>query len=61
MLRTIAAVVIGLVVGLIFNMALVKLNMFLYPPPESFDWADTQGVESYVATLPTLAFIIVLI
>jgi len=30
MLRTIAAVVIGLVVGLIFNMALVKLNMFLY-------------------------------
>ncbi len=61
MCRTIFAVIIGLLVGAMFNGALVCLNLFLYPPPEGFDWDNTELVATYFESLPTMAFIVVLI
>ena len=61
MLRNIAAVVVGLIAGMVLNMVFVFLNLVLYPMPEGLDWADTDGVAEYFASLPMMAFVIVLI
>lgn len=61
MFRNIVAVIVGWIGGSLFNIALVFLNMAIYPVPETFDWADTESVETYFSSLPVMAFIIVLI
>jgi len=61
MFRNIAAVVVGGVVGLLFNASLVSLNVFLFPTPEDFTWEDSSIVSAYFDTLPLTAFLIVLI
>ncbi|MDG2424540.1 MAG: hypothetical protein P8M22_11230 [Phycisphaerales bacterium] len=60
MLRSIIAVVIGLIAGMIFNMALVVLNIALYPMPEG-GWDDPDMVAIYFFKLPFMAFFIVLV
>lgn len=55
------AVVVGLAAGMAVNMALVMLNGYvLFPMPEGMDMYDPQQMNTYVATLPTAAFFIVL-
>ena len=61
MLRNIAAVIAGLVVGSAVNMALIMLNMFvLFPAPAGLDMADPVAMNAYIAGLPTAAFLVVL-
>jgi hypothetical protein len=62
MLRNIGAVIAGLVVGMIVNMALVMLNGYvLFPMPAGMDMNDPAQLNNYIATLPQQAFIVVLL
>ena len=61
MLRNICAVVVGLIAGMAFNMALVILNNALYPMPEAAFRNDVEALEVYISNLPLLAFLIILI
>jgi hypothetical protein len=62
MLRNIGAVLAGLVVGMIVNMAFVMLNTFvLFPMPEGTDMNNPDQFNAYIATLPFAAFLVVLV
>jgi hypothetical protein len=61
MLRNIGAVLLGLVVGSVLNMALIMANMSLFPGPAGLDFDDTAAMAEYVASLPDSAFILVLL
>ena len=61
MLRNIGAAVAGLVAGMSLNMALIMLNSkVLFPMPEGMDMYDTEAMNAYIATLPAVAFFVVL-
>ncbi len=61
MLRNIGAVIAGLIVGSIVNMALIMLNAtVLFPMPDGLDMSDTAAFNAYIADLPSTAFILVL-
>jgi hypothetical protein len=61
MIRNIVAVIAGLVVGMLVNMALVLLNVYVFfPMPPGTDMADPEQFNAYIATLPTAAFFLVL-
>ena len=61
MIRNIVAVIAGLVVGMLVNMALVLLNVYVFfPMPPGTDMADPEQFNAYIATLPTVAFFVVL-
>jgi hypothetical protein len=61
MIRNVCAVVIGLIVGMAVNMAIGFLDSMLYPMPEGVDFSDTEGMEAYIATLPVLALLIIMV
>ena len=62
MWRNIFAVLGGLIVGGLLNMGLIELNMrVLFPTPEGMDTNDPEQFNAYIATLPTLAFFVVLL
>ena len=61
MIRNILAVVVGLVVGMAFNMFMVIVNTAIYPMPEGVTFEDPEGLEAYLAGLPLTAFLIVLL
>lgn len=57
MLRNIAGVVLGLIVGSVANMALIRLNVALFPMPEGIGMEDQQAFKAYIASLPPAAFL----
>lgn len=62
MLRNIGAVIAGLFVGSLVNMAFVLLNSYvLFPMPEGMDMMDPERFNAYLATLPVAAFLVVLV
>ena len=63
MRRKILAVVIGLVAGGIFNMALVQVSNMLYPLPEGVDPNNFEQFRAHVEAngLATGALLIVLV
>jgi len=62
MMRNILAVIAGLAVGMGVNMALVMFNGYvLFPMPAGTDMNDPEQMNAYIATLPTAAFLVVLI
>ena len=61
-LRNIVAVVVGFLVGSALNMGIIQLNMrVLFPMPEGMDMNDPEQFNTFIATLPTLAFFVVLL
>ncbi len=61
MLRNVGAVLLGVFVGMCVNMALIMLNAHvLFPMPAGMDMNDPVQMNAYVATLPTVAFLVVL-
>jgi hypothetical protein len=58
-LRNILGVVVGLVVGSVANMALVQLNLTLFPMPDGADMNDPVAFAAYVQSLPATAFLLV--
>ena len=57
MLRDIGAVVAGLIVGSVANMALVFANMAVFPGPPGLDFNDPAAMAAYVGGLPPQAFL----
>ena len=61
MLRNIGAVIVGLIAGNVWNMALIMLNAtVLFPMADGTDMQDPEQMKAYVATLPAHAFVTVL-
>lgn len=60
MIRNIAAVIAGLVVGMIVNMALIQLNTVFFPLPEGVDMTDTAQMREVVQGMPAAAWILVI-
>ena len=63
MIRKILAVVLGIVAGSVFNMAVVTLSQAVYPLPEGLDPHDFEAFKAHVEAngLPTGALIMVLV
>ena len=61
MIRNILAVIVGLAVGMAFNMFMVIVTTALYPMPEGVTFEDPEGLEAYFAGLPLAAFLMVLL
>ncbi|NCF55898.1 MAG: hypothetical protein GWP41_06485 [Planctomycetia bacterium] len=52
------AVIVGLIVGMACNLALVEVNFIFYPPPADLSMGDTEGFRQYMSTLPLTAYFI---
>jgi len=63
MIRAILAVVLGIIAGGFFNMALITVSHTVYPLPEGVDPNDFEAFRAHVEAngLPTGALIIVLV
>ena len=63
MIRRILAVVLGIVAGSLFNLAMVNISHAVYPLPEAVDPNDFDSFRAYVEAngLPTGAMILVLV
>ncbi|MDC1142039.1 YrzE family protein [Planctomycetota bacterium] len=62
MIRNILAVIVGLVVGGVLNMTIIQFNMnVLYPAPKGMDPNDVDQFNAYLSTLPTMAFVVVIV
>ena len=59
MLRNIAAVIAGLVVGMIVNLALIQLNTVFFPLPDGVDMTDTAQMKDAIQGMPVAAWILV--
>ncbi len=60
MLRNIAAVIFGLIVGSIVNLALLQLNLVLFPLPEGVELEDTERMREVVQGMPPKAWVLIL-
>ena len=59
MLRNIGAVVLGMIVGMVVNMALISLNGYVvFPMPEGMDMYDPEQLSGYIETLPAAGMIL---
>ena len=63
MIRKIMAVVIGIVAGGVFNMAMVTASHAVYPLPDGIDPNDFEALKAHVEVhgMPTGALIMVLV
>ncbi len=52
---------VGLGLGMALNMGLITLNMTLHGPPEGLSWEEPAQVEAFMASMPVLGFLIVLL
>ncbi|OUU24945.1 MAG: hypothetical protein CBC13_02795 [Planctomycetia bacterium TMED53] len=58
-IKLIGAGLVGMIVGMAANMALVTVNLMIYPPPEGFDpEKDANAWPEFISTLPAEAFLI---
>lgn len=61
MLRTVGAIVAGLVVGMVVNLAIIQLNTLFFPLPDGVDLADTEQMREFVQRQPAAAWILVFV
>lgn len=62
MLRNTFALVLGLIVGMAVNMGIIMLNSsVLFPMPEGTSMADPAQMNAYVASLPIIALLVVMV
>ena len=59
MLRNVGAVLVGLVIGAILNMALVQLNLVLFPFPTDVDLGSPEELAAAIRSMPPAAWILV--
>jgi hypothetical protein len=60
-LRSIAAVVGGIIVGVVLITLAHFLSMFVYPLPAGFDWNDKEAVADYLSKMPASAWVLVVL
>lgn len=56
MLKNIAGVILGMVVGMAANMAVIAFSWTIYPLPEGLDMNDSEALAAFIGTLPAGAF-----
>lgn len=62
MLRNVLATIFGLFIGMCVNMALIQLNTTVfYPMPVGLDMNDPAQFNDYLESLPSPAFIVVML
>lgn len=61
MWRNLLALITGIAVSIMFNLVLTSVSGVLYPPPAMMDIHDAEAFARYVASLPALAIVLVLI
>ncbi|MBT6176907.1 MAG: hypothetical protein HOI23_06635 [Deltaproteobacteria bacterium] len=62
MTRNILALIAGYATGSSLNMGIIQLNMHvLYPMPPGMNMSDPVQFNQYIGTLPTLAFVVVIL
>ena len=61
MWRNVGAVILGMIVGSMANMAIVMLNFQLFPMPEGMDQNDPAAMADYISGLPTAAFLVAIV
>lgn len=61
MLRTVLAVVLGLVMGGMVVFAIEVVGHLIHPPPADLDTGDREAMKRYVEQLPPAAFLFVLL
>ncbi|MEZ6194557.1 MAG: hypothetical protein R3F20_02350 [Planctomycetota bacterium] len=62
MLRHLGALLLGLLAGNLWNAALVLLNTrVLFPAPEGLDFSAGPEMRAYVASLPAVSFLVVIV
>ena len=59
-IRKILAIVVGLITGSLFNLALIKVSAMIYAPEGGVDFNDQVAMQAYVASLPVAALLLVL-
>jgi hypothetical protein len=59
--KRILPVIGGLVVGWVVIFLLEAVNHLFYPPPENLDFTDKAAMSAFMETLPTLAFVLLLL
>lgn len=57
MVRNVGAVILGMLIGSVVNMAVVVGMTVIWPLPEGVDIANTEQMAAYVATLPAAAWL----
>jgi len=60
-LRNVGAIVAGLVVGMVVNLAIVQVNTAFFPLPEGVDLTDTNAMRDAVQALPAASWILVFV
>ena len=60
MQRKVAAVVLGVIVAVVFIIAIEALGHSVYPVPEGLDITDTEAMQAYVTGLPIGALLFVM-
>lgn len=58
MLRNVGAVIAGMLVGSVVNMALILVNFKLFAAPDSMSFSDEAAMVEFIGTLPPHAFIL---
>ena len=59
MLRNIGAVVVGLFVGMVVNLAILNVNILFFPLPAGTEMSDTEAMKEAIAVMPVAAWILV--
>jgi hypothetical protein len=59
--RRIGAVIVGIIVAVLIVQIAELIVHYLYPPPPGYNMRDMNQVKKFVATLPLLAMVLVLI
>ncbi len=61
MIRSVLAVAAGILVGIGLIFLGHFLSSFVFPLPEGLDWKDEAALDAHMATMPTGAFVLVLL
>lgn len=59
--KRILPVIVGLFVGWVAIFVLEAVNHIFYPPPAEIGFTDKEALAAFMQTLPTLAFVLLLI
>lgn len=59
--KRILPVIAGLFVGWVAIFVLESINHIFYPPPTDIDFTDKEALTAFMQTLPTLAFVLLLL
>lgn len=61
MLRRVGAILAGLFAGFVIVGTIQMISGYLYPPPDDLNFHDKEGILIHMQSLPTMAFVIVIL